>query len=227
MIENVAGKTKNVTGKLICKIGAGTSEKRIPRTGNLKKIEKIQTKDRIADILRNEILAGSIEDGEELTQEGLAESLGVSRMPVREALQILEQEGLLLRLPNRHMRVIGMGAEELKETLQLAAAVEIQVLRILKDRNVNLEVLSSLTGKDREFREAMAEYIENGYVRQMYRRMIAGYPACAWACGMYTGERYNQAILEAYCQESREQLCRCVYDYYSKLTEELIHKYRR
>lgn len=53
----------------------------------MKKIEKIQTKDRIADILRNEILIGEIENGEELTQEGLAESLGVSRMPVREALQ--------------------------------------------------------------------------------------------------------------------------------------------
>ena len=55
----------------------------------MKKIEKIQTKDRIADILRNEILIGEIENGEELTQEGLAESLVVSRMQVREALQVL------------------------------------------------------------------------------------------------------------------------------------------
>ena len=98
----------------------------------MKKIEKIQTKDRIADILRNEILIGEIENGEELTQEGLAESLGVSRMPVREALQVLEQEGLLQRLPNRHMKVTGMDAQELKETLQLVAAVEVQILCMLK-----------------------------------------------------------------------------------------------
>lgn len=195
----------------------------------MKKIKKIQTKDRIADILRKEILAGSIEDGEELTQEGLAESLSVSRMPVREALQILEQEGLLLRLPNRHMKVTGMGEQELKETLQLVAAVEVQILQILKDRNVKLEVLKPLTGKDREFRETMAEYVENGYLRQMYGRMIAGYPACIWEQEgqQKAGEVYNQAILDAYGQEDMQQLRQKVHDYYSRMTDELIHKYRR
>lgn len=51
-----------------------------------------QTKDHIADALRQEILSGRFADGEELTQKQLAQVLEVSRMPVREALQILELE---------------------------------------------------------------------------------------------------------------------------------------
>ena len=69
---------------------------------DLKKLSNAQTKDRIAAILRQEIMSGRIKDGEELAQEQLAEKLELSRTPVREALQILEMEGLLKRLPNRH-----------------------------------------------------------------------------------------------------------------------------
>ena len=39
-----------------------------------------------------------------MTQNELAESLGVSRMPVREALMILEYQGLIIRLPNNHVK---------------------------------------------------------------------------------------------------------------------------
>lgn len=56
-------------------------------------------------MLRYEILSGSMKPGDELAQESIAEQLGLSRMPVREALQALEQEGFLVRLPNRHMQV--------------------------------------------------------------------------------------------------------------------------
>jgi len=55
----------------------------------MKQINNAPTKDYIAEAIRNEILAGNMKAGEELTQEALAETLGVSRMPVREALQTL------------------------------------------------------------------------------------------------------------------------------------------
>ena len=90
----------------------------------MKKIEKIQTKDRIADILRNEILIGEIENGEELTQEGLAESLGVSRMPVREALQVLEQEGLAVTIPRKGAQVAKMTEKDLQDVLEIRDALD-------------------------------------------------------------------------------------------------------
>ena len=71
----------------------------------MKQIDTVQTKDYIARAIRQEILSGRIKAGEELTQEDLAETMGVSRMPIREALQTLAQEGFLVRLPNRHMQV--------------------------------------------------------------------------------------------------------------------------
>jgi len=71
----------------------------------VKKIERKQTRDHITQMIRYEILSGGMKPGEELAQESIAEQLGLSRMPVREALQALEQEGFLVRLPNRHMQV--------------------------------------------------------------------------------------------------------------------------
>ena len=61
----------------------------------MKSIQNIQTKDLVVQILREQILSGDLKPGEELTQEDVAEKLGVSRMPVREALQALTQEGFL------------------------------------------------------------------------------------------------------------------------------------
>ena len=48
----------------------------------------------VVEILKNEILLGNIPSGTEMTQNELATSLGVSRMPVREALILLEYQGL-------------------------------------------------------------------------------------------------------------------------------------
>ncbi|MBN0904008.1 GntR family transcriptional regulator, partial [Pseudomonas aeruginosa] len=52
----------------------------------MKKIERKQTRDQIAQMIRYQILSGAMKAGDELTQESIAEQLGLSRMPVREAL---------------------------------------------------------------------------------------------------------------------------------------------
>ena len=58
----------------------------------------VPTKDYIVETIKEEILSGQIKPGTELAQEALAERLGVSRMPIREALQNLVQEGFAVRL---------------------------------------------------------------------------------------------------------------------------------
>ena len=55
-----------------------------------------------ADVIRREILLGRIGDREELNQVELANTLGISRMPVRDALKQLENECFIERLGNRH-----------------------------------------------------------------------------------------------------------------------------
>ena len=60
---------------------------------------------RIAQALRDDILNGSIAPGQRLRQEDIAERLGGSRLPVREALRILAAEGLVQIEPNKGARV--------------------------------------------------------------------------------------------------------------------------
>lgn len=79
----------------------------------MKTLRNMQTKDRIAQSIRDEILSGHMKPGEELAQEALAEMLGVSRMPVREALQTLVQDGFARRMPNRHIRAVVLDSQQI------------------------------------------------------------------------------------------------------------------
>lgn len=62
-----------------------------------------RTADYIADQLADQILSGAIRGGTPLKQEELSGLLGASRIPVREALQIIEHQGLAVRLATRHV----------------------------------------------------------------------------------------------------------------------------
>jgi len=154
----------------------------------MKQISNLQTKDYIAEAIRNEILSGNMKAGEELTQEMLAEILGVSRMPVREALQTLVQEGFVERLPNRHMQVVALNEVQIRDTFLVIAAMEVQVSEIILEKNLNIdrieEVLKHLETEENEkkaadgeieFHNAVISTLENKYLEQMYGKLLNGY----------------------------------------------------
>ena len=85
----------------------------------------------VVEALQQAILSGQIPAGTEMTQNELAESLGVSRMPVREALMILEYQGLILRLPNNHVKAADLSEDTLRQMLALGAQLERQAMRAL------------------------------------------------------------------------------------------------
>ena len=97
----------------------------------MKKIERKQTRDQIAQMIRYQILSGAMKPGEELTQENIAEQLGLSRMPVREALQSLEQEGFLVRLPNRHMQVSTLAVEDVSHIFRVIAVMAAELFALV------------------------------------------------------------------------------------------------
>ncbi len=82
----------------------------------------------IVEVLAQEILSGRIAQNTEMTQTELADSLGVSRMPVREALLVLEYQGLLERLPNNHVRVATFSDDFWEEMFSLCAELEKRAL---------------------------------------------------------------------------------------------------
>ena len=85
----------------------------------------------VVEALQQAILSGQIPAGTEMTQNELAESLGVSRMPVREALMILEYQGFILRLPNNHVKAADLSEDTLRQMLALGAQLERQAMRAL------------------------------------------------------------------------------------------------
>ena len=81
------------------------------------------TQDLICQSLRSRIASGDLEPGTELKQVELAKTYGVSRMPIREALQGLMLEGLVTRLSNRHM-VVSSHAREILENRKVPRTEE-------------------------------------------------------------------------------------------------------
>lgn len=79
--------------------------------------------------IRERILSGSHPEGEPLRQDAIADELGVSRIPVREALRQLEAEGLVSFHPHRGAVVSSLSLDEIEEVFSLRAVVESGLLR--------------------------------------------------------------------------------------------------
>lgn len=87
-------------------------------------LERESTPSIIADKLRTAIGQGHFKAGEQLGEAQLARQLGVSRGPLREGMQRLTQEGLLVSVRNRGLFVIDMTAENVNDMYVARAAVE-------------------------------------------------------------------------------------------------------
>lgn len=79
--------------------------------------------------LRERILRGDYPEGEPLRQDAIADELGVSRIPVREALRQLEAEGLVTFSPHRGAVVSTLSLDEIDELFELRADIECDLLR--------------------------------------------------------------------------------------------------
>lgn len=80
------------------------------------------------EALRERILRGDYPEGEPLRQDALADELGVSRIPVREALRQLEAEGLVTFSPHRGAVVSSLSLDEIVELFELRADIECDLL---------------------------------------------------------------------------------------------------
>jgi DNA-binding GntR family transcriptional regulator len=78
----------------------------------------------VRDALRERVLSGEFEPGERLPEERLSEALGVSRMPVREALRALAAEGLVALEPRRGASMIAYTDQQVRELVEVRATLE-------------------------------------------------------------------------------------------------------
>jgi DNA-binding GntR family transcriptional regulator len=80
--------------------------------------------EKIASEIRNAVLSGEMRPGTRIRQELLAAHFGASRIPVREALKQLENEGLVVLAPNRGAWIADVNSEESIEVYKIREAVE-------------------------------------------------------------------------------------------------------
>jgi DNA-binding GntR family transcriptional regulator len=92
--------------------------------GSVKWRSRVRLVDEVAEVLRERIYGGHYSLGTPLRQEQLAAELEVSRTPLREALRMLEQEGLVTVLPGRGVRVIRGDRQRLLAAYRLREVVD-------------------------------------------------------------------------------------------------------
>ena len=104
--------------------------------------KSLSVREKTYEYLKSNILSGSFKPGTRLTEEHLAEELGVSRTPVREALHKLEQDGLIEPLESRGFCIPLDSPEEIEDLFDLRAVLEGYTLRIICERSTDEQLVT-------------------------------------------------------------------------------------
>src|SRR5215211_3025854 len=108
---------------------SAVSSSATPPRGAVVPIQRQTIASMTVEALRERILRGDYPDGEPLRQDALADELGVSRIPIREALRQLEAEGLVTLNPHRGAIVSSLSLGEIEEVFEIRSTVEPDLLR--------------------------------------------------------------------------------------------------
>ncbi|MEO1679300.1 MAG: GntR family transcriptional regulator [Pseudomonadota bacterium] len=158
-----------------------------PVTPDIAPIQNLPLRVQVADRLRAAILSGRLRPGTGLVETALAEQMNVSRAPIREAIQILENDGLVETIAYKGKRVKPLTAREVAETYSLREAFEVMaVRRILEHRtpvdilNVHCEAMmaaaeaddfEALVGADEAFHHSLIELADHDLLLASWKNL--------------------------------------------------------
>jgi DNA-binding GntR family transcriptional regulator len=146
----------------------------ISGTLDLERMDVRTLKEQVVKLLRGAILSGKIKPGERLNESELARDLGLSRIPVREALQQLEEQGLVVDAPRRGKFVVNLTEEDIQKINSLRLVLEGEALRLCRVK-ISPEGLASLTSlaskmeSSREVSEIEASALDIEFHRTIWR----------------------------------------------------------
>jgi len=125
-------------------------------SGAIGQLQAYRTKaEAAAEAIRDAIYAGRLAPGTRLTLRELEEELGLSITPIREALQLLQSEGLVAQEPHRGFRIAAFDAKSVDETYWLRAVLEPLATRLATPR-LTAEDLAGLRELQRKLSDALA-----------------------------------------------------------------------
>ncbi|MCI8838028.1 MAG: GntR family transcriptional regulator [Hungatella sp.] len=117
--------------------------------------EYLPLRDVVFNTLRQAILKGELGPGERLMEIQLAERLGVSRTPIREAIRKLELEGLVLMIPRKGAEVARISEKSLRDVLEIRRSLEELAIELACQRMTEDEI-DELDRTQEAFRRAVA-----------------------------------------------------------------------
>ncbi len=112
-------------------------------------------RDVVFENLREAIVEGKVKPGQRLMEVQLAEQLGVSRTPVREAIRKLELEGLVIMLPRKGAYVANMSLKDIIDVLEIRASVEGLAASLASER-ISPEDIKKLEAILKDFEQSAA-----------------------------------------------------------------------
>lgn len=116
--------------------------------------EYLPLRDVVFNTLRQAILKGELEPGERLMEIQLAERLGVSRTPIREAIRKLELEGLVIMVPRKGAEVASITEKDLNDVLEVRCALE-ELAVELACKKITAEQIENLKDALERFKAAV------------------------------------------------------------------------
>lgn len=125
-------------------------------------------RDVVFNTLREAILKGELQPGERLMELQLASQLGVSRTPIREAIRMLEQEGLAVTMPRKGAEVAKMTLKDMEDVLEVREALDDLAVRIASEK-ISAEQLKRL----KKARDRFAESTKTNDVKQIAEADVA------------------------------------------------------
>ena len=155
----------------------------------LERLEPRALSRRIVEQLKRVIIGGELRPGDRVLETDLAEQLGVSRGPVREAFRQLEQEGLLVSYPHRGTFVASVPEDEIEEVYALRAQIEVYAARRVVARQpeeaarvlqeivdgmeaaVRADDLPALADRDLQFHDTLLELSGYQGLHRIWRSM--------------------------------------------------------
>lgn len=156
---------------------------------NMKINEYLPLRDIVFQTLRNAIITGELQPGERLMETQLAEKLGVSRTPIREAIRKLELEGLVVMVPRKGAQVAQFTEKDIQDVLEVRAALEALAARLvckrMDDRSfLKLQLaiaeysyaaknkdLETMIEKDVEFHDIICNATQNDKLIQLFNNL--------------------------------------------------------
>ena len=149
--------------------------------------------------LLDDLQRGTLLPGDKLTTEALARRYDVSRTPVREALILLEYQGLVRRLPNNHVRVAELSGDCLDHIFELVLALEAEVLEKWADPE-------ELPDEELEFHRYLYEKCPFDFQRKMLETFTEIYLCFGIRARDHKLEKDPAGGLKAYLEEIKQAI---------------------